>query len=79
MLTSRAGMSRSASQPTALSPSTIAAVVAVFAARQVAPAAVTVRHRPLVGSPVRGSIRWCRMTPSRIHRLAAVLEVASQR
>ena len=50
-------MSRSPSQPMARSPSTIAAVVAVFAATQFAPVAVTVRHRPLVGSPVRGSMR----------------------
>jgi hypothetical protein len=36
----------------------MAAVLAVFAASAVGPAAVTVRQQERAGAPVRGSIMW---------------------
>ena len=63
--TSRASTPCRTSQSGARSPRTTAAVEAVLAATQVAPVAVTVRHTPATGWPVRGSSRWWRRTPCR--------------
>ena len=50
--------------------------LAVLAATQVGPVAVTVRHTSSAGRPVRGSSRWWRATPPWLHRRTRVLEVA---
>ena len=57
--TSRALTPWSSSQGTAAAAQHQAAVVAVLAATQVGPVAVTVRQCSSVGRPVRGSTRWC--------------------
>ena len=54
--TSRAGRPASRSHGSALGPSTIAAVLAMFASRHVAAATDTVRQCSAAGAPVRGSI-----------------------
>ena len=56
--TRRAATRRSSSQPGASRPSTTAAVLAVFAATQDGPVAVTVRQTSAAGPPVRGSRTW---------------------
>ena len=53
-------MARSASQPGAAAPSTIAAVVAVLASTHEAAATDAVRQTGTTGSPVRGSTTFAR-------------------
>ena len=57
--TSRLGSGCAASQPTAVSPRTIEAVLAMFASRQLPAQTLTVRHTLSAERPVTGSTRWC--------------------
>ena len=61
---------------TALGPITIAAVEAMLASTHVPATTVAVRHGPLLGSPVAGSMMWCSATPPLVHLRTVVLEVA---
>src|SRR5262249_58400608 len=70
------GNPRWGSRVSAASPRMIAAVLAVLASAQVAAATDTVRHTGAAGSPERGSRMWCRTSPPRRQRRAAVLDVA---
>src|SRR5262249_61097813 len=74
--TSRAGRPSPASQPTAPSPRTIAAVLAVFASTQLAAATLTVRQQDCAGSPVAGVMMWCSRAVPRRQLRTAVPEVA---
>src|SRR5205814_964345 len=56
---SRAGRRSSSNHASAGSPSTIAAVLAVFASTQDAAATVALRQKLAAGRPVRGSTTWC--------------------
>ena len=74
--TRRAGSPDRSSQAGPSSPSTIAAVAAVFASTHVAATTVAVRQRDATGPPVRGSIRWWMVVSPRCQRRTVVLDVA---
>src|SRR5450631_2267688 len=74
--TSRAGSPSLASQPAALLPRMIEAVLAMLASRAEPAAIETVRKSLSAGRPVRGSRMWCIRSPPRCHLRALVLDVA---
>src|SRR5438270_778502 len=64
--TRRAGRPSDSSHAIAGAPRTMVAVAAMLASRHVPADTVTVRHGPLVGRPVAGSMMWWSVTPPRV-------------